>query len=63
LADLTISETIITEIKPLPNDDVDSVDSFEFIAQELIQSRATEINLSPDDDSALSDCLDLKVIF
>jgi hypothetical protein len=42
LADLTISETIITEIKPWPVDDSDSVDSIELIAHELIKSRATD---------------------
>jgi hypothetical protein len=56
MADLTISEMVIREIKPLPVDDVDSVDSFELIAQELIQSRATEIKPSSvDDDDNSSD--------
>jgi hypothetical protein len=51
MADLTISEVIIREIKPRPVDDVDSVSSIELIAQELIQSRATENKPSSDDDS------------
>jgi hypothetical protein len=35
LADLTISDMILREIKPSPVDDADSVDSFELIAQKL----------------------------